>query len=222
VASSESTCWTVIQAAAAGDAAERSQFARHYERVIRSYLSARWQRSTLLQHLDDAVQEVFVECFKSGGILDRVDYERAGGFRPFLYGVVRNVARRFEATGARYQEQADLEKIAADDDSFSRIFDRAWAKALMREAAERQMERARQEGAAALRRVDLLRLRFHDGMPIREIAVRWNADAAALHHEYAKAREGFKAALMEVMAFHHPGPAVEVEQACAELLAILG
>src|SRR6516165_9150397 len=89
VASSESTCWTVIQAAAAGDAAERSQFARHYERVIRSYLSARWQRSTLLQHLDDAVQEVFVECFKSGGILDRVDYERAGGFRPFLYGVVR-------------------------------------------------------------------------------------------------------------------------------------
>jgi RNA polymerase sigma-70 factor (ECF subfamily) len=222
VASSESTCWTVIQAAAAGDAAERSHFARRYERVIRSYLAARWQRSPLLQHLDDAVQEVFVECFKGGGVLDRVDCERAGGFRPFLYGVVRNVARRFEAAGDRSQEQADLDKFAADDDSLSRVFDRAWAKALMREAAERQMERARQEGAAALRRVDLLRLRFHDGLPIRDIAVRWNADAATLHHEYAKAREEFKAALMEVMAFHHPGSAAEVEQVCAELLAILG
>jgi hypothetical protein len=30
------------------------------------------------------------------------------------------------------------------------------------------------------------------------------------------------AALREVMAFHQPGPPEEVEQACAELLTLLG
>jgi hypothetical protein len=70
--------------------------------------------------------------------------------------------------------------------------------------------------------VELLRLRFQDGLPIREIARRWGADAAALHHEYAKARQEFQAALLEVVAFHHPGTPAEVEQACANLLTSLG
>jgi hypothetical protein len=47
-------------------------------------------------------------------------------------------------------------------------------------------------------------------------------DAAELRHEYAKARHEFKAALLEVVAFHHPGSPAEVEHACAELLAHLG
>jgi len=97
MSNSESTCWTVIQAAAAGNAEERGRFARHYERAIRAYLGARWRGSRLLPQVDDAVQEVFVECFKCGGVLDRADQKRSGGFRPFLYGVVRNVARRLEA-----------------------------------------------------------------------------------------------------------------------------
>jgi RNA polymerase sigma-70 factor (ECF subfamily) len=217
----ESTCWTVIQAAAAGDAAERTRFAHRYERVIRAYLTARWRGSSLRGQIEDALQEVFVECFKHGGVLDRADRGRAGGFRPFFYGVVRNVARRFEAGRVRPPAQTDLDSLVADDDSLSRVFDRAWAKALMREAAERQAERARLAGADALKRVDLLRLRFHDELPIRDVAARWNVDAAQLHHEYAKARREFKDALLEVMAFHHPGPPTEVEQACAELLTIL-
>jgi RNA polymerase sigma-70 factor (ECF subfamily) len=218
---SESTCWTVIQAAAAGDTAERSHFARLYERVIRSYLGARWRCSALLAQIDDAVQEVFVECFKQGGVLDRAERDRGGGFRPFLYGVVRNVARRFESGRARPVEQANLDGLAADEGSLSRIFDRAWAKAIMREAAERQAERARQIGTDALKRVELLRLRFHDNLPIRDIAAGWNVDAALLHHEYAKARREFKEALLEVMAFHYPGAPADVERACAELLTIL-
>jgi RNA polymerase sigma-70 factor (ECF subfamily) len=70
--------------------------------------------------------------------------------------------------------------------------------------------------------VELLRARFHEGLPIRDIARRWGTDAAALHHEYAKARQEFKAALLEVVAFHHPGSPTEVEQECANLLAHLG
>jgi RNA polymerase sigma-70 factor (ECF subfamily) len=46
-------------------------------------------------------------------------------------------------------------------------------------------------------------------------------DAAALHHEYARARREFKTALLEVMAFYHPGSATEAERECAELLEYL-
>ncbi|MEA2629870.1 MAG: hypothetical protein QOE66_89, partial [Chloroflexota bacterium] len=47
-------------------------------------------------------------------------------------------------------------------------------------------------------------------------------DVAALHHEYARARKEFKAALLEVMAFYQPGSPAEAERACAELLDHLG
>src|SRR5262249_33103649 len=100
--------------------------------------------------------------------------------------------------------------------------DRAWARSLLREAAQRQEEHARHTGAAALRRVELLSLRFHDGLPIRAIAARWQIEAATLHHEYAKARQEFKAALAEVVSFHHPGAPEEVEREGANLLSFLG
>jgi RNA polymerase sigma-70 factor (ECF subfamily) len=219
-----STCWTVIRGAAAGDSADRDEFARRYSPVIRAYLSARWRNSPYLRHLDDTIQEVFVECFQPDGVLDRADPAH-GGFRAFLYGVVRNVALRVEERGARERvrrpaDEVHLDQLAADDTDLSRIFDRAWAKTLLREAAVRQAERALDEPAR--RRVELLRLRFHDGLPIREIARRWNVDAATLHHDYAKARQEFRAALREVMVFHHPGSAADIERACSELLTLLG
>ena len=92
----------------------------------------------------------------------------------------------------------------------------------MREAVRRQEEFAAREGDAAVRRVELLRLRFQEGLPIREVAARWGVDAATLHREYARARRELRAALLEVVAFHHPGAPAEVERACAELLAHLG
>jgi RNA polymerase sigma-70 factor (ECF subfamily) len=224
--SPQTTCWTVIEAAAAGAAGERQEFARRYGPVVRAYLAARWRSSPCLQDLEDAVQEVFVECFKAGGVLARADRGR-GEFRPFLYGVARNVALRLERSRARElarrtPDGVDLDGLAGAEDQLSSAFDRAWARAILREAARRQEQRAEEEGGAAKRRVELLRLRFHEGLPIRDVARRWGADAAALHHEYARARQEFKAALLEVVAFHHPGAPAEVERACAELLAHLG
>jgi RNA polymerase sigma factor (sigma-70 family) len=221
----ESTCWTVIEAAAGGSAAAREEFARCYAPVIRAYLAARWRSSPSLNELDDAVQEVFLQCFQRDGVLNRAD--RGRGFRPFLYGVVRNVALRIETERGRRREQqppsdAPLEGIPAADESLSRTFDRAWARALLREAARVLEQRARAEGEAACRRVELLRLRFHDGLPIRAIAGRWQTDAALLHHEYARARQEFRAALAAVVAFHHPGTPAEIDQECANLLALLG
>src|SRR5438132_7519502 len=127
-----STCWTVIQGAAAGSAADRQDFARRYTPVIRAYLAARWQDSTHRQELDDGVQEVFLECFRQGGVLERADPVHPGGFRSFLYGVARNVALRVEARLARHRRSEptdgfDPESLAAIEPSLSQIFDRAWA-----------------------------------------------------------------------------------------------
>src|SRR5262249_19321786 len=147
--------------------------------------------------------------------------------RAYLYGVVRNVARQAEQRQARARArrtdlESGLEEVPADEASLSRVFDRAWAKAILREAGRRQAERAGQEGPGARRPVGLLRLGSREGLPIRQIAERWQQDAARLHHEYARARQEFKAALREVVAFHQPGPPDAIDRACAELLSLLG
>jgi RNA polymerase sigma-70 factor (ECF subfamily) len=226
MAAPESTCWTAIQAAADGSPADRDAFARRYGPVVRAYLAARWRFSHRLHELDDAVQGVFVECFKQGGVLARAERGQPGGFRAFLYGVVRHVALRIEARRTRGRERQpvarELRQIPSDDSNLSRAFDRAWAKALLREAGRRMEQDAQQRGEAAVRRVELLRLRFHEDLPIRDVARRWGTEPAALHREYARAREEFRAALLEVVAFHHPGSAAHLQQECAELLALLG
>ena len=81
----------------------------------------------------------------------------------------------------------------------------------------------REAGERAVKRVELLRLRFQERLPIRAIAERWNEDAAKLHREYATAREEFRAALRTVAAFHQPtATGDELDDACRELLAIVG
>jgi RNA polymerase sigma-70 factor (ECF subfamily) len=212
----ESTCWTVIRAAAAGSPAGRDELARRYFGVVRAYLAARWRDSARRPDLDDAVQEVFVECFRQGGALEAAGAGRVPSFRAFLYGVVRNVARRFEIRPLR--AAGPLPDVAAHEESLSLLFDRTWAQAIMAEAARWQRRRAEERGPEAVRRVELLRLRFEDNLPIREIAKRWGVPAAGLHHAYALARQEFKAALLEVVAFHHPGSPAEVEQEAAGLL----
>jgi RNA polymerase sigma-70 factor (ECF subfamily) len=135
------TCWTILVAAAAGSASHRAEFARRYGPVVRAYLAARWRASPCQAELDDAVQEAFVECFKPGGVLERAERGRARGFRPFLFGAVRHVALRFERARGRRREmtppdERSLEAVPDGDPGPSRAFDRAWATALVREAAQ--------------------------------------------------------------------------------------
>jgi RNA polymerase sigma-70 factor (ECF subfamily) len=136
------------------------------------------------------------------------------------------VARRFEERQGRrkcrQQSGVDLDDVAGDEEQLSRLFDRAWARSMMRQAAECQAERAAKMGKAAERRVELLRLRFHEGLAIRTIAERWETDAAKLHHDYATARNEFKAALRDVVSFHHPGSKYEIDRECSALLEMLG
>ena len=171
------------------------------------------------------MQDVFAECCRPGGALDRVDPSRPGGFRAFLYGIIRVVALRFETRPRHRREQSpprndDMCEVPADDTSVSLAFDRARARSLLREAAERQAELAgRGPGRGAP--VELLRLRFHDGLPIREIARRSGCDPDAVHREYARARQEFKAALADVVLAHQPdGTPGEIERECAALLEL--
>jgi RNA polymerase sigma-70 factor (ECF subfamily) len=221
----ESTRWTVIRDAADGDAAAREEFARRYEVVIRAYLGARWRHSPLLREMDDAVQEVFLACFEEGGALARVEPDRPGGFRGFLYGVTRNMARRMEAKRVRDEKQpsgrVEMDEVEAREEPLSRVFDRAWANSLILQAVRLHAERARERDGAALRRVELLRLRFGEDLPIREIARQWEADPAWLHHEYAKARTEFADALREVVREHHEGSTRDVEAECSRLAQYL-
>ncbi len=143
----DSTCWTVVRAAVAGSRTDREELARRYLGVVRAYLRARWRSPARQADLDDAVQDVFVECFRAGGALDAVADGRVPRFRAFLYGVVRNVARRFEARPVR--AASPLPDIVLDEETLSRLFDRAWAQAVMAEAVELQRQQAAERGADA-------------------------------------------------------------------------
>ncbi|HEX5054278.1 MAG TPA: sigma-70 family RNA polymerase sigma factor [Planctomycetota bacterium] len=220
----QATCWTLIRAAAAGQSEQREEFTRRYLPAVRAYFGARWRTSPLRSEMDDAVQEVFVACFREGGVLARARPE-PGGFRAFLFGVIRNVALHLERTRARRdrkQEVGVADRDAPDEEpSASRAYDRAYARAVMQEAARVMAARAQVAGTAARRRVEILRLRFQEGLPIREIARLWQCDAIELHREHAKAAREFKSALRIVVGLSERCAPDRLEQECKRLLDLL-
>ena len=161
----------------------------------------------MIDEVGDTVHEVFLECLQQGGVLERADPGRAGGFRAFFFGVIRNVSRRVEKARARNREVQPTSTFDPDergqalDTSASRAMDRAWARAMVDQAAMRHREAAEAMGEEALRRVELLRLRFRENLPIREIAKRWQMDPEKLHQEYRRARREFRRFLEEELAF---------------------
>lgn len=224
----DTTDWREIRAAAIGDAGARETFARRYQDFVRDRLQRTPGRSLAPEEVDDAAQEVFVECFKQGGVLAAADPDSLAGFRAFLTGVIDNVARRVHEraairrkhlTGAPFDsEQPGVPSCHVTP---SQQMDRDWAIELLQAAAAGMRERAERLGPQAKRRVELLERRFHDNQPIRAIAAIWQVDAAVLHHQYAKAREEFRQALLQTMASRRPLAAHELEAECERLLQLL-
>lgn len=218
--------WSLFARAAAGDGVARSVFSRSYLPVVRSFLAARWRGLRLANDIDDAVQEVFLECLRENGVLARGTAER-GDVRGLLFGVTRKVAARFEER-AQKQHRRDrgagsfVESIAAREASLSRLFDREWARMLMRIAGDRMCELAESGSANARLRVELLRLRFGDGKSIREIADLWAVDPAGVHRAYAKAREEFRACLRQVVVTHMVRMEADLEREVERLLDLIG
>jgi RNA polymerase sigma-70 factor (ECF subfamily) len=220
------TCWTLVESAAAGDRAAREEFGRRYLPVVRAYLHARWSGRLSAEELEDAVQEVFVAFLGEQGVFEKMRPGRDEPFRPLLYGIVLNIALRVEHARVRKLDSPGTESFHADenaasDASLSRVFDRAWAESIMRDAVDKQEETARAHGDGALRRFELLRLTYDERLSMPEIAARWELDAAFLHKELARAKTEFKEALKSVVAFHHPDAPELVERECRDLLMLL-
>jgi RNA polymerase sigma factor (sigma-70 family) len=217
--------WSTIARASSGDGEARSSFGRTYLPIVRSFLESRWRMTPLSRELDDAVQEVFVECLREDGVLSRATPE-LGDLRGLLFGVARNVAARFEERARnRYQlDQAAgsaLDAIPAREPSLSMVFDREWARTLMRLAGERMRDTAENASPGARLRVELLQLRFGKGMPIRDIAREWEVDADAVHRAYAKAREEFGVCLRHVLAEHTVRTEVDLDAEVGRLFELL-
>ena len=222
----DGTCWTLVEHAAAGDRAARDEFGRRYLPVVRAYLHARWRGRLSADELEDAVQDVFVAFLSEDGVLEKLNPGREQAFRPLLYAVVRNMALRVEQARLRKLDTPRTEAFQAEanpsvEDSLSRVFDRAWAAAIMREAVDLQESSARSRGAGALRRFELLRLTFDERLKMPEIAARWELESDFLHKELARGKAEFKDALQSVVAFHHPNAPELVERECRELLTML-
>ena len=222
----DSTHWSVVMGAAAQDPGSRDSFARQYAPVVLAFLSARWRLPEEHERVQDAAQEVFVQCLREGGALDRVEPHRPGGFRAFLYGVVNNVALHSERARrrrlARVQPQSGygtFDDPAHADESPSQAFDRAWAVMAVDEAYELMQTRS---GELGRRRVAALRLRYEGGFSPAEIAARSAISVRRVYHLLETGRAQFRLYLLHVMAKYHPDePEAELERRYRDLLGHL-
>jgi DNA-directed RNA polymerase specialized sigma24 family protein len=192
---------------------------------MQSFFEKRWRRTSLEGEVDDAVQESFVDCFRPKGALGRADASY-GEFRGFLFGVVRNVARRFESRPTRRDVGGPgstemLDEVAGDGPGTSTLFDRVWAENLMREAGDRMRELAATGDQAARTRVEILRLRFTEGLPVRDIATELSLDTDAAHRAYARARAEFHVCLRQVVAEHAVRTEADLDAECRRLFELL-
>ena len=216
----------MLHAASAGDASARSTFARSYLTPIRNYLGHRWRDAKLGAAIDDAVQDVFVECFKPDGALIGADQQN-GEFRALLYAVVRNVARRYEERAARPSHgqggSVHLDDLPDRAEALSRVFDRSWAEAIVRDAILRHARAARRGDSDTRLRYRILRLRHQEGLAIREIATRLaQPDIDAAHIAYRRARREFRVHMREATA-HHTGVGPDALDAeCRRVSILLG
>lgn len=224
----ENTCWTLIEGASTGRDADIQRFVESYGPIVRAYLSARWKGSPLAANVDDAAQEVFIECFREGGMLARASSGRVESFRAFLLGAVRFISIRFEKQKRSRDDRErpvetgfEAEDPAGDDKRLSRVFDRAWAQSIVREAATRHAERARIMGQDAQRRLEILQLHFNEGMRIKDVSEKFGMPLKATHHAFDKARKEFEESLGDVIRYHQPGEHLSIEKEIERLLELL-
>lgn len=221
----DSSSWSLIRGAAAGVPRDRERFAARYTPIVRAYFSARWHLPLGHERVQDACQEVFVQCFRDEGVLSKADPSFAGGFRAFLYGVARRIGANMDRAKGRSREResdsALLGETAPSAAAPSRSFDRAWARLVAREAG--QLARSRAAGhPARLAGLDALYLQFFEGLAPREIAARRGVAVAAVYESLRLAKRDFRAAFVEVMAGYNPQcTEAELRQRCIDLVAFL-
>lgn len=192
---------------------------------MQAYLHARWRGSPLISDIEDAAQEVFLACFRDNGVLNRADPDHPSSFSSLLFSVTRNVARHAERTQARRvarvgAQEFDADATPSDEATLSRLFDRKYAESVVRTARERMALMADGD-AGRRRRVELLRERFEEGKPIRDISREWSVESEYLHREFAKAQREFKSALADVVLETERCSPTRLVDECQRLLRLL-
>ncbi|MEM7205351.1 MAG: sigma-70 family RNA polymerase sigma factor [Planctomycetota bacterium] len=221
---SATTRWTVVLAAADGDANARVAFAERYLPVVRAYLSARWNGRRQVEDVEDAVQDVFLDCLRKDGALTRLDPEQRGSFRAFLGGVARNIALRVESRDAKERRRVadrDPSECADEDARLTTVFERAWAQSVMREAGDRLAAAADAAGGDLARRTELLRLHYHEGRAIADVADDWGMAPKAAYRALDRARGEFRTILRRVIHEREGISGAALDRCCADLLAQL-
>ena len=224
----DSTCWSVVLGAAAGETWDREAFSRIYGPVIRRYLAARWRAPVDDPEIEDATQEVFVQIFKPHGALGNLEPTRPGGFRAYLFGIVRNVALMVERSDRRRQRRVGTESAfeaeppVADETTMSQVFDREWLEAITREAKE-LMTRRWKTRCSGQDHARLLERRYADGIAPRDIATEMGCSVETVYEALRRAKEEYRTALLDVLGAHHPNESrAQLEQRCADLSQQLG
>ena len=69
--------------------------------------------------------------------------------------------------------------------------------------------------------MELLRLRFEEGLAIRDVAERWDVDVKRLHWDYRRGRKEYEACLREVVAFHYPNAVDDLDGECERVLDLI-
>lgn len=212
------TSWSLIHRAAVGKGASRERFARRYSGVIQGYFAARWRLPIAHEHVQDASQDVFVDCFKPGGALTHADAKK-GQFRRFLYGVCKHIAISIERRLVRRTEHAVSHADRVDSDpSLSQSFDRAWARAIVKDAAALARERARGHETRTMGLL-VMELRVAHDLPPREIAVRLGRGVHEIYELLRRAKLDLRAAFLEILAEHNPGASEgALKRRCLEIV----
>ncbi len=130
---------------------------------------------------------------------------------------------RARERGRMAADASDLDTLVAKGDRLSVMFDRQWARAVVHEARRVQTEHAKDLGELALRRLEMLRLRFEEDWMPRRIAEQMQLSAEVVSQELLRAKNEFLAALGEVIAFHHPDASARwIEDEVKRILDLLG
>ncbi len=220
-ATSAAATWRMVQAAAEGDERARATFAQRYGNTVQRWLWFRWRHTPLRSYVDDAVQDVFVECLKPRGALSHVHPELAPhGFDAFLRGVVHHVACRVERSEARNFRHRRRLIEGAIPPAPPRLgspeqLDHRWAQERIRTAL-RELDRQSPPMAHSLR--EFLRMHFEKELTVREIAALWREPVNRVHELRRRACRRFRECLLRVThdGDHH-GP--EMGPALLALLA---
>ena len=162
------------------------RLARRFPRALRVPVRLRRRRGEACRgrvrvaDMLSALRE-FVEGFPQGTVLGPV-------FWDFFLDDIVPALRAGLPPGVRMEIALYADDITVVLHATDRAALYAAAQSILDRAGERQRTWALKDGDAGQRRIDLLHLRFAEGLPVREIARRWDDDATRLHEELREVR----------------------------------